>query len=184
MKWQLIELSFFYFYMRQFRQIIIEELPHYPPGKDIRTACVKLKLQCHFFEHRSWQLVANITVCSGLYHVPPCCTVVTWLFLPLFCKLIDGWECFTALDVSITQHSASCRIITEEPFWGDEWVGNGRIHSLDLTKLFLNCSVTGCKGDEVQCKKWVNIDLYLPSQGVRGIFVYINKLLRSYLYLM
>lgn len=63
-------------------------------------------------------------------------------------------------------------------------MGNGRIHSLDLTKLFLNCSVTGSKGDEVQCKKWVSIDPYLPSQGVRGIFVYINKLLRSYLYLM
>lgn len=124
MKWQLIELSFFTPIWGNLVQIIIEELPHYPPGKDIRTACVKLKLQCHFFEHRSWQLVASITVCSGLYHVPPCCTVVTWLFLPLFCKLIDGWECFTALDVSITQHSASCRIIMEELLGGwmsGEW---------------------------------------------------------------
>lgn len=99
----------------------------------------------------------------GLYCVPLCCFLVTWQFFPLFCKLVDGWECcFPAPDVSFI--SAVPRAESSlNNYWGmSEWGMDGYTPTLSYP-------VTCPSGDEIHCKKWVSTDPHLPSRVVRSI---------------
>lgn len=92
MKWQFVEHPSAFAFTPVLS--IIGVLP-YPPSE---KGCVD-----NLFQVTAPASPLNRTLESGLGPccVPLCCFLVTWRFLPLFCKLVDGWEwCFPAPDVS------------------------------------------------------------------------------------
>lgn len=126
MKWQFIEHSAF-----AFTPIccIIGVLPYSPSEQRCEDSAFLSQLQ-----HHLWTSLAVGHSC--LCYVPSRCFVVTWLRPPLFCKLTDGCEwCFPALDVSIISTVPHAEYLLNN-CWGDEWVGNGWIHSPGLTKFY------------------------------------------------